>query len=134
MEHAVEIDNIKKDLRVTQDSVLLIHQDLKQMSKGISEMAVSMKIMVDVQSDMRLMTERAESRYLAQKETNNRLEARIDITNSAIEDKSELIGKQAQQGSVAYNIIKWVGITIGSLLLTSVVGSWLYVVAMQGGK
>jgi hypothetical protein len=69
MEHAVEIDNIKKDLRVTQDSVLLIHQDLKQMSKGISEMAVSMKIMVDVQSDMRLMTERAESRYIAQKET-----------------------------------------------------------------
>ncbi len=25
MEHAVEIDNIKKDLRITQDSVLLIH-------------------------------------------------------------------------------------------------------------
>jgi tetrahydromethanopterin S-methyltransferase subunit F len=59
---------------------------------------------------------------------------RIDAVNSAIEDKSELIGKQAQQGSVAYNIIKWIGITIGSLLLTSVVGSWLYVVAMQGGK
>jgi|688.fasta_scaffold841681_2 hypothetical protein len=134
MEHAVEIDNIKKDLRVTQDSVLLIHQDLKQMSKGISEMAVSMKIMVDVQSDMRLMTERAESRYIAQKETNNKLDMRIDAVNSAIEDKSELIGKQAQQGSVAYNIIKWIGITIGSLLLTSVVGSWLYVVAMQGGK
>jgi hypothetical protein len=134
MEHAVEIDNIKKDLRVTQDSVLLIHQDLKQMSKGISEMAVSMKIMVDVQSDMRLMTERAESRYIAQKETNNKLDMRIDAVNSAIEDKSELIGKQASQGSVAYNIIKWIGITIGSILLASVVGSWLYVVAMQGGK
>jgi hypothetical protein len=134
MEHAVEIDNIKKDLRVTQDSVLLIHQDLKQMSKGISEMAISMKIMVDVQSDMRLMTERAESRYIAQKETNNKLDMRIDAVNSAIEDKSELIGKQASQGSVAYNIIKWIGITIGSILLASVVGSWLYVVAMQGGK
>ncbi len=134
MEHAVEIDNIKKDLRVTQDSVLLIHQDLKAMSKGISEMASSMKIMVEVQSDMRLMNERAESRYLAQKETNNRLDMRIDLTNSAIKDKSDLIGKQAQQGSIAYTIIKWMGITIGSLLLTSVVGSWLYVIAIQGGK
>ena len=134
MEHAVEIDNIKKDLRVTQDAVLLIHQDLKQMSHGITEMASSMKIMVEVQSDMRLMNERAESRYLAQKETNSRLDLRIDATNKTIKDKSELVEKQANQGSVAYAIIKWTGITIGSILLASVVGSWLYIIALQGVK
>jgi hypothetical protein len=134
MEHAVEIDNIKKDLRVTQDAVLLIHQDLKQMSSGITEMASSMKIMVEVQSDMRLMNERAESRYLAQKGVNDLLHLRIDATNKVVSDKSELIGKQASQGSVAYNIIKWIGITIGSILLASVVGSWLYVIALQGVK
>jgi tetrahydromethanopterin S-methyltransferase subunit F len=134
MEHAAEIDNIKKDLRITQDSVLLIHQDLKQMSKGIGEMAISMRTMVEVQSDMRLMNERIESRHLAQKETNNRLDLRIDSTNKAIKDKSELIGRQAQQGSVAYNILKWLGITVGALLIASVVASWLYVVALQGVK
>jgi len=134
MEHAVEIDNIKKDLRVTQDSVLLIHQDLKQMSKGISEMAVSMKIMVEVQSDMRLMNERAESRYLAQKETNSRLDLRIDVANKTIKDKSELVEKQAQQGSIAYAIIKWTGGVIGGILLASAIGSWLYVIALQGVK
>jgi hypothetical protein len=130
MEHAVEIDNIKKDLRVTQDSVLLIHQDLKQMSKGISEMAVSMKIMVDVQSDMKLMNERAESRYLAQKDTNNKLDKRIDETNKTI---STNMGK-AENGDIAYSIIKWFGITVGGLLVTSLIASWLYVVALQGVK
>jgi len=134
MEHAVEIDNIKKDLRVTQDSVLLIHKDLQRMSDGITEMASAMKIMVDVQSDMRLMNERIESRHIAQRETNNRLDVRIDATNKVIKDKLELVEKQANQGSVAYNIIKWIGITIGSLLLTSVVGSWLYIIALQGVK
>jgi hypothetical protein len=134
MEHAVEIDNIKKDLRVTQDAVLLIHQDLKQMSSGITEMASSMKIMVEVQSDMRLMNERAESRYLAQKATNTRIDARIDMTNKEIKDKSETIEKQAEHGDIAYNIIKWTGGIIGGLLLASVVGSWLYIVALQGVK
>jgi len=130
MEHAVEIDNIKKDLRITQDSVLLIHQDLKQMSKGIGEMASSMKIMVEVQSDMRLMNERIESRHLAQKETNNRLDKRIDETNKTI--STNMI--KAENGDIAYSIIKWIGIAIGSLLITSIVASWLYVVALQGVK
>ena len=134
MEHAVEIDNIKKDLRVTQDSVLLIHQDLKQMSRGITEMAVSMKVMVDVQSDMRLMQERIESRHLAQKATNERLDARIDTTNKAIKDKSEIVGKQAERGDVAYSILRWAGMIIGGIILTSLVGSWLYVIALQGAK
>ena len=134
MEHAVEIDNIKKDLRITQDSVLLIHQDLKQMSKGIGEMALSMKIMVDVQSDMRLMNERAESRYQAQKATNARIDARVDMTNKEIKDKSETIEKQAEHGDIAYSVLKWIGGIIGGLILTSTVGSWLYVIALQGVK
>jgi regulator of replication initiation timing len=130
MEHAVEIDNIKKDLRITQDSVLLIHQDLKQMSKGIGEMASSMKIMVEVQSDMRLMNERIESRHLAQKDTNNRLDKRIDETNKTISTNMS----KAENGDIAYSIIKWIGIAIGSLLIASIVASWLYVVALQGVK
>ena len=134
MEHAMEIDNIKKDLRITQDSVLLIHQDHKQMTKGISEMASSMKIMVDVQSDMRLMNERAEARHQAQKETNARIDLRIDATNKVIKDKSELIEKQAEHGDIAYSILKWSGTIVGGIILTSAVGSWLYVVALQGIK
>lgn len=98
MEHATEIEGIKKELRTTQDSVLLIHQDLKQMSRGIIEMSASMKIMVEVQSDMRLMNERAESRYLAQKSTNERLDLRIDKTEKTIQDKSELVEKRAERG------------------------------------
>ena len=132
MEHAVEIDNIKKDLRVTQDAVLLIHKDLQLMSSGITEMASSMKIMVEVQSDMRLMNERSESRYLAQKSTNELLHLRIDATNKVIKDKSETVEKQAERGDIAYSIVKWVGITIGGILLTSAVGSWLYVIALRG--
>jgi hypothetical protein len=134
MEHAMEIDNIKKDLRVTQDSVLLIHQDLKQMSRGITEMASSMKVMVDVQSDMRLMNERAESRYLAQKATNERLDLRIDKTDKVINDKSELIEKQAEHGDIAYSILKWTGGIIGSAMLVAALGSWAYVLTLQGIK
>ena len=130
MEHAEEIDNIKKDLRITQDSVLLIHQDLKQMSKGIGEMASSMKIMVEVQSDMRLMNERIESRHLNQKDTNSRLDKRIDETNKTISTNMS----KAENGDIAYSIIKWLGITVGGLLVASLVASWLYVVALQGVK
>lgn len=134
MEHAVEIDNIKKDLRVTQDSVLLIHQDLKQMSRGITEMATSMKVMVDVQSDMRIMNERAEARHQAQKTANDLLHVRIDATNKVIQDKSEIIEKQARNGETAYGILKWAGGIIGGAMLLAALGSWVYVLALQGVK
>jgi hypothetical protein len=56
------------------------------------------------------------------------------MTNKEIKDKSETIEKQAEHGDIAYNIIKWTGGIIGGLLLASVVGSWLYIVALQGVK
>jgi len=112
-----EIDNIKKELRVTQDSVLLIHNDLKQMGTGINELASSMKIMVAVQSDMRLMNERIETRYLAQKDVNNVLHKRIDTTNATIKDKSMVIEAQAARGSSAYTFIMWLGGIIGTLMV-----------------
>jgi hypothetical protein len=134
MEHAVEIDNIKKDLRITQDSVLLIHQDLKQMSKGISEMASSMKIMVEVQSDMRLMNERIESRHMAQKDINKLTQDGLDNINTRISTKCSIVESQARDGRTAYNILKWIGITFGTLVCGSVFVTWLYVVALQGVK
>lgn len=127
MEHSTEIDNIKKDLRVTQDSVLLIHQDLKTMSHGIAEMASSMKIMVDVQSDLRLMNERIESRHNAQRETNSRLDTRIDELGT----KCETVEGLARNGNTAYSVIKWITITFGTLACGSLFGSWLYVLAQQ---
>ena len=132
MEHAVEIDNIKKDLRVTQDSVLLIHQDLKTMSKGISEMASSMKIMVDVQSDMRLMNERIESRHIAQKETNNLLHSRIDATNKTIKDKSEDIQKKADNGNLAYMFLLWTAKILGSSVLLTLFGLFIWAIQTKG--
>ncbi len=132
MEHINEIEGIKKELRTTQDSVLLIHNDLRQMSKGIDEMASSMKIIADVQSDMRLMNERIESRHLAQKEANSLLHSRIDATNKVIADKSLIVENGARNGNIAYNILKWIGIAVGTVLIGSIVGSWLYVVSLQG--
>ena len=134
MEHAIEIDNIKKDLRVTQDSVLLIHQDLKAMSKGISEMASSMKIMVEVQSDMRIMNERIEQRHSAQKEINKLTKEDIDTINLRITGKCSIVENQARNGEVAYNVLKWIGITFGTLICGSLFGTWLYVVALEGVK
>jgi len=133
-QHAVEIDNLKKDLRVTQDSVLLIHQDLKTMSKGITEMASSMKIMVDVQSDMRLMNERIETRHVAQREINKLNKEDIDTINTRISTKCSVVEAQARDGKIAYNILKWIGITFGILICGSLFGTWLYVVALQGVK
>lgn len=86
MEHAIEIDNIKKDLRVTQDSVLLIHQDLKQMSKGITEMASSMKIMADIQINQKVMEERCDSRWTECKNNLKIAHSRIDDRDNDIED------------------------------------------------
>lgn len=134
MEHAVEIDNIKKDLRVTQDSVLLIHQDLKTMSKGISEMASSMKIMVDVQSDMRLMNERIESRHTAQKEVNKDIYSEIAIINTTVTGKCAVVEAQARNGNVAYNVMKWIAITFGTLLCGSLFASWVYIMTLQGAN
>jgi hypothetical protein len=124
MEHAIEIDNIKKDLRVTQDSVLLIHQDLKSMSKGISEMATSMKIMVDVQSDMRLMSERIESRHMSQKETNSLLHSRIDATRD--------IDKKANNGNTAYLFLVWTGKILGTSLLLTAAGLFIWAIQIKG--
>lgn len=129
MEHKEEIEVIKKELRTTQDSVLLIHNDLKQMSRGISEMATAMKVMVEVQSDIRIMNERAESRHNAQKDVNSLLHSRIDSVNKVVKDKSMIVEKEARNGQLAYDVIKWAGLTIGGLLVTSAVGAWLWVVA-----
>jgi hypothetical protein len=117
MDDATEIDTLKKELRNTQDSVLLIHSDLKQMSSGIGEMAASMKVMVQVQSDMRLMNERIETRHQAQKEINSLLHARIDATNSGIKDKSKILEEQASKGNSAYTFLMWVGGVIGTLIV-----------------
>jgi hypothetical protein len=80
------------------------------------------------------MNDRAESRYLTQKVTNERLDLRVDKTEKLIKDKAEGIERQAEHGDIAYSIIKWVGGIIGGAMLLAALGSWAYVLTLQGVK
>jgi GTP cyclohydrolase III len=71
-------EKIEAEARVTQDSVLLIHNDLKTMSAALTKMANAVDIMANIQTDMRVMEERIESRHATQKSTNDRLDDRLD--------------------------------------------------------
>ena len=121
------IDKLEKEVRVTQDSVLLIHKDLQQMNQAMTKMANSVEILASIQTNQKVMEERCETRHNQMKDNIKLLHSRVDT----VEKKDEDVSKKADKGSVAYSVIVWAGGILGSLLLTSAFGVWLWAISQK---
>lgn len=128
MQDMERIEKLEKEVRVTQDSVLLIHKDLQQMNQAMTKMANSVEILATVQTHQKVMEERCETRHNQIKDNLKLLHNRID----RVETKDEEVSKKADKGDTAYTIMVWAGGIIGSLMLTSAFGIWLWAIATKG--
>jgi len=134
-ENTERIDRLEKEVRVTQDSVLLIHKDLQQMSMAMTKMANSVEIMATLQTNQKVMEERCETRHTQLKEADKLLHSRIDACNLDIKilnTKDESVAKEASKGSQAFTILVWVGGIFGSLLITTAFGIMLWAIKSGG--
>jgi len=134
-ENTERIDRLEKEVRVTQDSVLLIHKDLQQMSMAMTKMANSVEIMATLQTNQKVMEERCETRHTQLKEADKLLHSRIDDCNldiKTLNTKDESVAKEASKGSQAFTILVWVGGIFGSLLITTAFGIMLWAIKSGG--
>jgi hypothetical protein len=104
------------------------HSDLKYIGRSVDKMATAMESLASMQSDFRLMDERAETRYLAQKVANDLLHTRIDHCNERAKD----IELDAYKGSVAHKVLLGIGKTLSALAITTVFGLIIWALKAQG--
>lgn len=127
--HEMErMEKLEKDLRVTQDSVLLIHKDLQQMNQAMTKMASSVEILANLQTNQKVMEERYETRHNQIKSDINGLGNRVML----LESRDETITKKADKGSTAFSILVWGGSIMGTLMISSIFGVWLWAIAQKG--
>lgn len=128
MDDMERIDKLEKEVRITQDSVLLIHKDLQQMNQAMTKMANSVELLASIQTNQKVMEERCETRHNQIKDNLKLLHNRVD----KVETKDEDVAKKADKGSAAYTFLLWAGGILGGLMITSAFGAWLWVVAVKG--
>lgn len=136
-ENTERIDKLEKEVRTTQDSVLLIHKDLQQISSAMTDLASSVKLMATIQTNQKVMEERCETRHSQLKEADKVLHARIDACNMAIKEsntKDEKVAEKASNGQTAFTILVWAGGILGTLVLTTAFGLFLWAVQTKGGN
>jgi nitrate reductase NapE component len=124
MVESARLDKLEKSVRDTQDNILLMGKDIHQMSLNITSIASSMKSLVEVQQNMKIMDERNETRHSQLKEADRTIHKRLD----------ELVDSRtkAEKGLVAYNIILFIAKTIGSVALITVFGIVIWAIQMKG--
>lgn len=122
------LDRLEDGLRKTQDSMLLMSKDIHQMNQSIGQIASSMKTLVEVQQDMKLLDERYETRHTQLKDADKLLHSRLDTLSSAKVD----IEKKAEKGNSAYAILLFIGKTLGYSSLVTFFGLMLYLIKMKG--
>lgn len=122
------IDKLEKEVRIAQDSVLLIHKDLQQMNQAMTKMAGAVEVLANIQTNQKVMEERCETRHNQIKDNLKLLHNRID----KVETKDEEVAKKADKGSSAYTFLLWAGAILGGLMITSAFGVWLWAIAVKG--
>jgi peroxiredoxin family protein len=135
IENSERIDKLEKEVRITQDSVLLIHKDLQQMSVAMTKMATSMEVMATLQTNQKVMEERCETRHSQLKEADKVLHARIDMCNldiKAASTKDDDVAKEASRGQQAFTTLVWIGGILGSLLITTAFGLFVWAIQQKG--
>lgn len=101
-EHRLE--RLEIGLRDTRDSVLLMGKDIHMMNTSISSIAKSMGALVDIQSNLKVIEERTDSRHNQNKIDLHTIHSRID----------KVAGNQAK---VAWTVFTAVILGVMSLLL-----------------
>jgi hypothetical protein len=124
------IDKIEDALRKTQDSMLLMGKDVHSMNLSITSIAKSMETLVELQQNMKLMEERAETRHQQLKDADKTIHIRLDSLHSRISDAA---GK-ADNGERAYSILVSIAKWLGASAVTVLVGLFVYVIQLQGAK
>jgi hypothetical protein len=104
------------------------HSDLKYIGRSVDKMATAMESLASMQSDFRVMDERAETRHSAQSITNALLDTRIDHCNERIKG----IELDAYKGSVAHKVLQGIAKTLGALAMTTVFGLIIWALKAQG--
>lgn len=135
MPDEVRLNKLEDKMEAMSQSVLVFHNDLKNIGTAVQDLASSMKAMVQMQSDVRVMEERYETRHKALKEADTLLHSRIDDLKALIEAYEESqkdTVTNAALGARAYKFLIWAGGIIGVLMLTSAFGVWMWAIAMKG--
>ena len=78
------LERLEEGLRTTQNSILLMSKDMHQMNTSITSIASSMKTLVEVQRDLRVMEERNENRHIQLKEKDKDIDARLQSSEKII--------------------------------------------------
>lgn len=121
LERDERIDRLEKELSS-------FHSDLKYIGKNVDKMAHALEAMVTMQSDIRVIEDRAETRYKAQTAANELLHSRIDHVNMELKELKSL----ADNGDTIYKISIAIGKTLGGLLLTTLFGLIIWALRAQG--
>lgn len=135
MPDEVRLNKLEDKVDKMSESVLVFHNDLKNIGTAVQDLAASMKAMVQMQSDVRVMEERYETRHKALKEADTLLHSRIDDLKELIETYEESqkdTVTNALLGARAHKFLIWSGGIIGTLMITSAFGAWMWVIAMKG--
>lgn len=128
MENEERLHKLEASVRQTQDSMLLMGKDIHQMSQNITSIASSMKALVEVQQDMKVMDERNDSRHSQLREADRLIHTRLDHLASF---KKEIEAK-AEHGNTAYTIIIFIAKTLGSVALVTTFGLFLWAIQAKG--
>jgi predicted RNase H-like nuclease (RuvC/YqgF family) len=115
------IDRLEKEFSA-------FHSDLKYIGKSVDKMANAMESLITMQSDIRIMEERAEARYMTQKAANELLHTRIDHANASV----KALQPKVEKGCTIYNILVTIGKSVVALLVTTLFGLVLWAIKMQG--
>jgi SMC interacting uncharacterized protein involved in chromosome segregation len=115
------IDRLEKEFSA-------FHSDLKYIGKSVDKMANAMESLVTMQSDIRLMEERAETRHTAQKLANDLLHKRIDHQNLLLKETNT----KAENGNLIYKVFINLAKTVGALMITTIFGIIIWALKAQG--
>lgn len=98
------------------------------MNQAMTKMANSVELLASIQTNQKVMEERCETRHNQIKDNLKLLHNRVD----KVELKDEEVAKKANKGESAHTFLLWAGGILGGLMLTSVFGAWLWVIAAKG--
>ena len=128
-EQTQRIERLERDVRTTQDSVLLIHSDLQQMSQSMAKMAGAMEKLAEIQNKQVVMEERLETRHKDQKEVNILLHSRID----KVDAKCEKLEPMAERGLESHKTLMFIAKTLGGLVLALLFTMFIWLVKQGAG-
>lgn len=96
------LDKLEDSLRKTQDSMLLMSKDVHQMNSSVESIAHSIRALVKIQQDLKILEERNEQRHIQLKEADKAIHNRIDGLETIIDDG---IKPKTLKGILSFSIV-----------------------------